>query len=70
LPADWQLDGGGELELLMTVSFNQVVAADSQAPVVVGGGIPTVEFNNVVVGIFPMNQVFQVQERLVIPLKQ
>lgn len=67
LPADWKLDGGGELELLMTVSFNQAVAADPDVPVVVGGGILTVEFNDVVVGIFPITEVGQVQERLVIP---
>jgi hypothetical protein len=69
LPADWRLDGGGELELLMTVSFNQAIATDPDIPVVVGGGILTVEFNDIVIGIFPMDQVGQVQERLVIPVE-
>jgi len=69
LPADWRLDGGGELELLMTVSFNQAVATDSDVPLVVSGGILSVEFNDVVVGVFPMNQVGQVQERLLIPVE-
>ena len=69
LPADWKLDGGGELELLMTVSFNQPAAADPEAPAVVSGGILTVEFNNVPIGVFPLNQVGQVQERLIIPVE-
>jgi len=69
LPADWKLDGGGELELLMTVSFNQPVAADPEAPAVVSGGILTVEFNDVPIGVFPLNQVGQVQERLIIPVE-
>jgi len=69
LPADWKLNGGGELELLMTVSFNQPVAADPNVPVIVSGGLLTVEFNDIVIGIFPLTQIGQVQERLSIPVE-
>ena len=67
LPADWKVDGDGELELLMTVSFNQAVASDPGVSVV-SGGVITVEFNDVVIGVFPLNQVGEVNERLSIPV--
>jgi hypothetical protein len=69
LPADWKLDGGGELELLMTISFNQPVATDPNVPAVVSGGILTVEFNDVAIGVIPLSQAGQVQERLSIPVE-
>jgi hypothetical protein len=69
LPADWKVDGGGELQLLMTASFNQAIVTDPEAPIVVSGGILTVEFNDVVIGVFPLNQVGQLQERLIIPIE-
>ncbi len=69
LPADWKLDGGGELELLMTVSFNLPVATDFNSPVVVSGGLLTVEFNNQAVGVLSLNQVGEVDQRITIPVE-
>jgi len=66
LPADWKLEGGGELELLMTASFNQAVVGDADVTTV-NGGIISVDFNGSLLGVFPINQVGDVQERITIP---
>ena len=67
LPADWKVEGGGELDLMMTVSFNTPLTTDANSPVVVSGGLLTVSFNDEAVGVLSLNQVGEVDQHITIP---
>ena len=74
LPADWKLTAGAELNLALAVSFNVIgqVQSASSTPIAnslaVAGGTLSVSFNNVLLGVLPLNQLGEVQGTLPIPV--
>jgi hypothetical protein len=65
LPAEWKPTGGGELNLLMSVSFN-ANAAGADAAQNYGGSL-TVTLNNYTLAILPVNQTGEISQTVQIP---
>lgn len=67
-PANWSLQAGASLDLLIGVSFNTNVAANGQGQaVMVGGGTLTVLLNNVVLSTVQLNQLGELDQKIAIP---
>jgi cellulose synthase operon protein B len=66
IPADWKLQAGADLNISVGVSFNNVVQSQSGLAVTGGGGTLTARLNGITLGVLPLNQVGEVQWKLLI----
>lgn len=68
LPAAWQLTQGPHLDLAMSVSFNTAIASNGQYNLGAAGTL-TVQMNNEILAVVPLNQLGEVNLHFQIPLK-
>lgn len=65
LPANWKLLPGATLDLMLTTAFNaQGTGMDAS----VNGGMLTVRYNGMTIGMFPLSQVGNTIQRMPIPM--
>lgn len=67
LPANWQLIPGATLDLMLTTAFN-TQGTGTGVDASVNGGMLTVRYNGVTIGMFPLSQIGNTMQRMSIPI--
>ena len=68
LPAAWQLTRGPRLDLAMAVSFNTAIASNGKYNLGAAGTL-TIQMNNEILAVVPLNQLGEIVLHFTVPLK-